>query len=380
MGRIKPIILFFAFFAAPSQGAVVLKVKNSQALVHLEGMRAGKGSYFEVLDIYGERRGIVNVKRAGKKKAIVALKWGRIKKGWSLEPTSKKQALNQIKQDGEGKKSRQALLKKKRLKKKRRLARLEKQKLKRRARRKRMRKRRLARKRAAAHRRLASVEPYEDAYTEPEEYLINDNQLSGGGNPADNVPAPEDSLLPSSEEMREGGGGISFPFTVGVQPEGGFDLLKIKPRARAPVSSLSGLGYGGKIFFSAHVNDFLSVEPQIGYRKYSVSSKDCDERGGCFLSLDYVTAGADLKIYLTGNFWAGARGVLMYPLQYENKTDLKEESFEGLHGTLGGALGYDIAVGNLIAPVSLHASLFMPHSKTVSFYSVGLAFGLGFQF
>ncbi len=373
MIRIK--IIFFAalsasafLLAAPSaRGAVVLKTQGSKALIHLEGMRVSRGSYFEVLDMYGERKGIVRVKRAGKKKAIVSLKSGRAVKGWSLEPVSKKQAKAQIKKgSGKLKKiSRQARLRK--LAKKRRQARLEKQKLRKKARERK--RRRLARRQAAearAYRKLASV----DAGREEEEYIISDEKWRGS--PADEVPGPDDQSLESE------GGGSSFPFAAGLQPVGGFDMMSVKKGERK--MSLSGLGYGGRFFFSVPVNDFLTVEPQLGYRKFSVSAKECEERGGCSLSIDYASAGVDLKLYLTGDFWAGARGILMYPLAYENKGVLKEESFEGLHGALGLSLGYDITKGNMLIPVSFYGGLFMPQSKTVGFYTTGFSAGIGYQF
>ena len=374
MSKIKAFVILFALLSAPARGAVTLKVQRNQALVHMEGLKARKGRYFEVLDLYGNRKGVVKVKRAGKKKAIVTLRWGRIAKGWSLEPISRRAAMSQIKNSG--KKKRLARLKKKRLRKQRRLARLEREERKRR--RARAEKRRLARKKPQASRRLASA----DASYENEEYLINENQWSnnkGSGNPANEIPSPEDGYLPGSEGG--GGGAFSVPLAVGASPEAAIDILKISPKNRAPKSSLSGVGFGGKAFVSIPINDFLTVEPQLGYRKFSVSSRESDDGEDGSLAVDYVTAGADLKLYITEGFWAGARGVLMYPLSYEINTNLKEASFEGpFHGTIGLSMGYDIEAGSAIIPIALHAGLFMPQSKTVSFYSLSLSAGVGFQF
>ena len=99
-----------------SQAAMILKTKNKQALIHLEGLKTKRGSYFEAVDLYGNKKGLLQIKKVGKKKAIGILSLGRIGKRWSLEPVSKKRAVAKIKQKRRA--TKMALIQKEKIKKK----------------------------------------------------------------------------------------------------------------------------------------------------------------------------------------------------------------------------------------------------------------------
>ena len=79
--------------APMSDSAVVLKTKGNQALIDLEGLKIKKGAYFSTVDLYGNKKGILQITRVGHKKAIGVLKGGRMAKRWSIELTSEKKAL-----------------------------------------------------------------------------------------------------------------------------------------------------------------------------------------------------------------------------------------------------------------------------------------------
>ena len=80
-------VIFLSLGSFLSYGAIILKVRNNQCLIHLEGASAGVGDYFKALDIYGNISGIVQIKKIKNNKAIANIVEGTAGTNWILEPT-----------------------------------------------------------------------------------------------------------------------------------------------------------------------------------------------------------------------------------------------------------------------------------------------------
>ncbi len=341
-------LLFLPFSV---ESAVVLKINNNQALIHLEGLRTKRGAYFEALDLYGNSKGLVQIKRVGDKKAIGTLKLGRIGLKWSLEPKSKRWAISKLR------KYKMALLQKQKLKRKRFIQQQRKKRL-------------LAQKRRNAQREIAS--------NDQEEFLIDDNQFSF--NNSDNYDSYNDSNDFYNKESSKHP--YSGNFTIGVQPIGSFNFMKISPSKKNSIF-IKGFGYGGRFFVEASVNDFLSIGGHAGYQRYSAKSEDKCGKSTCSLDIDYVIAGLTLKGHLLNKksikLSLGIDGSLLYPLGYLNKANLSKESFD-FHGTLGLILGVDLSFGNFVIPISVTPSLVVPPTATTLVGTTSVNLGFGYRF
>ena len=383
------LLLFSGFF---SHGAVILKKRSRQALLHLEGLRTHQGAYFEVIDWEGNSRGLVQIKRLSKnkKKAIGVLKSGKMAKNWALEPVSRWVAMNKLKR------SKQALLKRRHST--RRLAGVKrdgKWRTKRRIRQK---------SRRSPHRYLASategmkeiapykVEPYEaEPYREDpdeekpqeEQYVIDNYSTS---------PNRDNSFNPAflKKTSSDLGGNMNLVVGVSLAPAWSFMRLQHQDIRLFPM----GIGFAGQAFTEGNLSDSMRWNIHAGYRQFSVSAQDslCN-RDECFLSINYITGGAELKFNFAEKksftLWGGLWGDMMFPLGYDNEINIsddedpariKDDSFDLLHGVLGFSLGVDVKVGrNLIVPLALEGHVIMPPTASVMAGAVGLRLGIGWK-
>ena len=309
----------------PAHSAVIGKIKNKQALIHLEGVQPQVGSYYKVTDLYGKSRGLMKIKRVGKKKGIGVLKIGRMETNWAIEPMPRRVAFQLLKQQAV--KRKQALLKKRR-----------------------------------ANRKLAEAN-YSD------EQSVGLADYAGGS---------DDSLDKASQfELKN--------FKLGFSGYGHFDAIKLIGSDYDLISQ--GVGYSGRMFVEMFLNQYLKLNIHAGWEKFQSETDDvCDEerRLDCNISIEYATGGLGLKVSLLNqkefDFWLGVEGNLKYPISYQNEINLTEDSFSGLHGDLGLGLGLDIYVGSLVIPISLSGNIFMPPTPSVIAGSGGLSAGLAWSF
>ena len=392
-------ILFFIFFVVilitpNSQAIVILKVKNKRALIDLEGLRTKKGAYFEAIDAYGKKRGFVQIKRIGKRKALGIVKLGMINKKWSLEPTSKKKVLKGIIK--RRRQARQDVLIQEENKKQLLLARKRKMERKKRAERIKERKR-LAKQKRAFKRFLASYkegdEGYIESFPEKDPYQSKDvlsyntppqgNIYSGASSNTSNLVNPVGSVQAISEIKGVHEKSKRMEFLLGISPRVEYNIVSANPPKNKPSYLMQGLGFGVFVHADLSVNSFLRVGGNLGFKKFSVSAEKCGSRS-CFLKVDYAYSGADLKLNVlqldSHKFWLGFETALMYPVAISNKSQIEKSSFSLFHGTMGLALGLDLAFGNIVIPFSLKGSLLMPPSTTTLTGNFGLQAGIAYKF
>ena len=391
----------FVFFVSNSEAVIVLKTKNKQALIHLEGLKTKRGAYFETVDLYGKRRGIVQIKRVARTKAIGVLQYGRMAKRWSLEPTSRKRAV---------------AIQKNTKRRSVRIARIQKEKIKRKLGKlaqknpRRLKNKRLVHKKTASRRGIASYEKRQGEYITDDfskdskgEYIINDF-------PKDSNPSQEvlsyDSDYSSARSFSGSPEGtdqarylnpqadyadelidLKSPkqLSLGLAPRIEYNVMKIIPPRNQPEYLMSGFGYGLFAFADFPLNHFIGAGVSLGGKYFSVSAEEqkCGKKGGCSLSIYYFSAGLSLKLNLiefyNHKFWLAGEGVLMLPLLPSNNI-LEEESFSPFHGTLGGNLGIDFTLGNFVIPVSIGGAVYLPTTKTTLTGSAGFQLGLAYKF
>ncbi len=383
-------ILFFIFvstlFVANSEAVIVLKVKNKQALIHLEGVNTKRGAYFEAIDLYGKKKGILQIKRVGQKKAIGVLKWGKIAKRWSLEPISKNKALA-VKKMAK-RKVKLALIQKKKIKRK-----LAKQKI--------LLKKRMAAKRKKQRRRRSI------ASNNQEEYILNDMPKEFQEFPSDSSDYQSQEVLADDSGYEEEGFRSSdqnqdknFDFqevydaepkgpkqlSAGIAPRMEFGLMQVNPNHN-PGYMATGLGYGLSVFADFALNNLIRTEGSLGFKRFAVHADEnkCGERRGCSVEINYITAGLSLKMNIMDfndhKLWGALEGVLMYPMRPPVSNQILEnESFDPPHGTLGLALGTDITMGNFIFPISFRSGFHIPPSKGAVVGNAGLQLGVAYNF
>ena len=386
---LKPLVFaVFILFFPSSEAVIVLKIKNKQALIHLEGLKTKRGAYFEAINLYGKKQGIIQIKRVARTKAIGVLKYGRMAKRWSLEPISRKKAVTI-----------QVRAKRRTV----RVARIQKEKIKRKlAQRKqnRLKRRKLAHKQTAASRRgIASSE-------RQEEYIIDDF-------PKDSDPSQQEVLsydsdrsgMPGFHKSLDGTDQASYLYppqeadntdelivlkspkqlSFGLAPRFEYNLMKIIPPGNQPEYLMKGYTYGLFAFADFSLNRFIRAGGRLGGKYFSVSAEEqkCGVKGGCSLSIYYLSAGLSLKLNLiefyNHKFWLSGEGVLMQPLAYSNNI-LKETSFSPFHGTVGGNLGIDFTWKNFVIPVSIGGAVYMPTTETTFTGTAGFQLGLAYKF
>ena len=367
----------FICFVVPSYGALIIKVKNKRALIHLEGMSLKSGSYVQVMDLYGKSQGLMKIKRVGEKKAIGILQLGKMKTRWALEPEKKRVASKALKKVA---KKRKLALKKSRKKMTRGLASVSPRKKPKRSLasaspRKKM-KRGLASlmsPRKKPKRKLAAASHKKQKSSDEGEYLVDDYQ--GGA-------SYYGEEYNSTGDDSKGFG--DFNLKVGSLGQGKLDFMKLQDEHNR--SLIKGFGYGGQLFVEVDLNDVVALKIQGGYKKFNAASQDScavDSKKDCELQVDYIMGGLGLKLILLENerlqLWGGLEGNLNYPIRFLNRASLTPESF-GLHGDMGLSIGTDILIGPLSIPISLTANLFMPPTATVLANSLSLNLGWAWMF
>ncbi|MCY4512239.1 MAG: hypothetical protein OXB86_00960, partial [Bdellovibrionales bacterium] len=310
------ILSFLLFFSGLSaQGAVILKKKNRQALLHLEGLQTKPGAYFEVLDWNGKTRGLVQIKRLSKnkKKAIGVLKSGKMGKNWALEPVSRRVAKGKLQKSNNRK---QALLKKRRSIRKLASARKNKRwdpvsRIKRK------RKRRVPSRYVSNANEAIQEEANYEQETQNEQYMIDESSAS---------PPQEDYYNPDFlKKVSSDGAAADSDFDVNlviggaVAPSLGFMKLQYDSIELLP----TGMGFDGQAFVEGSMNDSIRWNVHGGYRTFSVSVQDslCD-RGECLLDMNYLIGGVGLKFNFVDkksfNLWGGLWSDMMFLLGYDN--------------------------------------------------------------
>ena len=379
---ILPLALLFSGWS--SEGAVILKKRNKQALLHLEGLETRIGTYFEVVDFKGKSRGVLQIRRLSKnrRKAIGVLKSGQMARSWALEPISRWAALKRIKRPEKG---RQALLKKRRSVRK------------------------LAGASRRSYRKPSKRRTRRRAYRQPSRYLANMNEdiqeESDYGNRRNEQYVIDDSSSPppgenyyNSSFLKESEDDMNLTAGFSVMPNGNFMKLKYEDIHLAP----SGMGFSGQGFLEGDLNDSFRWSVHAGYRRFSVFSEDdfCDG-GECFLQINYITGGAGVKYILKEKkifkLWGGIQANLMFLLDYANEINISfdessdeedlgnvtitDDSFGMLHGSLGLSLGVDILFKqNFVIPLALEGHFIIPPTATVTAGTVGFRLGVGWKF
>lgn len=370
--RMRVLICFFACFlmlASPvSESTVILKTKGKRAFIHLEGHKTKKGAWFEVMDLYGQSKGLVQITKVGRSRAIGLVRLGRIKKHWALEPQSASWA-RKLKRRVQLKKKRAYL---------RRLARAKK-----------------FRKRNLRRRGLAS------ANVQDEGYLINsasndDYGDDSGDYPSEKTvpaqaPSPKESHRRGDESdyvsysyQEEQSQGLSLrgmDMAFGLMGAGGLNSIILKPIE----TNLSGLGWEGLGFLEMNFRNGFGMTGFVGYKNLQMANHDsskCGSSDPCSLVIQYIKVGMDLKYIFLKNtgfdIWGGLNGSLLWTMKesVSNKAGLNEDSF-GIHGTLGPVLGVTFKTGQLIFPLSLRASIFNPPTETTFSWAVFFRAGMG---
>ncbi len=381
------LFIFFVFFSLilplPHSGAViVLKTKDREALIHLEGLKTKAGAYFSAIDLYGQERGLVQIKQVAHSKAIGVLKQGAVAKRWSLEPVSRSKALAMQKK-AKRKKLRLARIEREKIKRRkaRLMARMERKKINRQnARNRRERQRKLAQKKQALRRKIASYDEGEYIINDfPEENNQSSEILSYNSESFDYENDQEESLFPEEEES-------SKNLIIGLAPFAEYSIMKVTPES-SPDYSLKGYVYGANLLVDFPINHFIRAEGTLGYKKKDLyeEEKACGKSGGCSFIVDYLSMGLSLKLNL-GDFnrhklWLAGKGELFQPLVIpEENNTLTKESFDTIHGALGLSLGLDFATGDFIIPVSFSGSLHMPPTESVIMGNAGLQVALAYKF
>ena len=404
----RSLFLFVFVFFLPGAGAViVLKTKEKKALVLLEGVRTQKGAYFNVFDLDGNKKGMVQMNRVAKTKAIVKLKTGSIAKKWSLKPISEELAVHQLKKNQKRKAriarihrdqiKRKVALKKKQLEKEknRRLAfkrELEREKRKKLARMRSLeKKRKLARKKRAIKRKLASYSLEENVLEDlGEEIEPQSSEVLSYELPADSSHTQPDQEEYQVSDIEEEESDLSQEekklFKWGVLPRLEYNFMKVSPH-RSSDYLMEGLGFGAVLSTVFSVNHFMDLGAHLGGKSFFVKAEEeeCGQAGGCSLELYYASAGLNLKLHLLQFYghklWLMGEGILLQPIAYSNKVpNLTKESFSPFHGTMGGGLGVELNFGKLTLPISLDAHIYMPPTETTLTGSAGLQFGLFYKF
>ena len=417
--------VFLMLWVPPAESAFILQTKNKQALIDLEGLKTKKGAYFTAVDMYGDNRGFVQIKKVGTTKAIGILTIGRMGRGWSLVPVSRSRVL--------------AVKKAAKKKSARRIAGIRREKIKNSLRKSRL----LRRKKLAAQRRResermrmaemkrrqrdrypasydsrerdwddfedSSWRSYQDPAREnnryPPQQEFQDRQSNSS---YQDSPPPGDYKEPWAREREsshnnpplsqdhreyEGAGqtseaslprGLPTGWTFGATPRLEYNFMRVGPRHEQPYT-MKGFGWGLSAFADVELNHFMRMEGALGFKKFSVSIDGdvCGQRRGCSFQTDFLYAGGKIKLnaarFQKHRLWMAIEGDLMYLINESNNV-IKQETLDTLHGSLGLAIGIDWNVGPLILPLSVSGGLYMPPSKTIIRYGFGLQTGLGYRF
>ena len=369
-----------------SDSALILRVKDKKALIHLQGVHTREGAFFRIYNLDNNKKGLLKIDKVSQTKAIGTLKVGSMSKKWNLEPVSKRTALMELRKASQ-RQQRQAMIHREKLK--RRLARkraMQKQQ-------------RLAKKKRALSRKVASYSLEENVLEgldigEPEEEQHSEEILSYS-NPSEadttedypSFEEPADYPTMNTKQVRKNTRqGDVFQLGLNFNPQ--FNLMKAKPNNG---TNYDMKGVGGSVYIQALLSStsFLDISGMLGYRYFSVSSPEgtCPQDDGCSLLVHHLAAMGHLKFNLLDfnnkTLWFSTETSLIIPIAYRNHVpDLNKEAFESLSllGTLGAGIGIDFKIGQWILPLSLNGSVVMPISQTTLILSGGLQTGFRYQF
>ena len=396
----------FLFFVPSASAVIVLKAKENKALVLLEGVRTKKGAYYEVFDLYGNKKGLAKIDRVAKTKAIVTLKSGSIAKNWLLEPVTKELALYELKKSKKRKAimarihrdqiKRKVAFKKKQLEreKRRKLAlkkQLEREKRRKLARKRALdKKRRLVEKKRAIKRKIASYGLEENILEDlGEETDTQAPEILSYEAPAvlDNATVQEENHIESIDrELEQIQKDKSGFFTLGIQPRAEYNFMKVNPINDSKYL-MSGFGFGAILSANFSLNRFVDMGANLGAKRFSVSvgEEECGQAQGCSLLIYYALASVNLKLHLVKinkhKLWIMGEGAILQPLAYSNKVpNLTKESFSPFHGTIGGGVGVEFNFRKFTLPVFVDFHVYMPPTQTTLTGSAGLQFGFSYKF
>ena len=384
------ILFVFAFicFVPSSPAAIVLKTKNKQALIHLEGLKTRKGAYFEAVNLYGKKQGIIQIKRVGNKKAIGVLKWGKMAKRWSLEPTSKKRVL--------------AL--QKRVKRRAKIARIQKEKIKRkfhsRGKSLKKKKRRLAARKKQKRRFIASYQEPEESVSEQSvtdnsdyqntqkdyDYQSQEVLSSQSSDPeSDFVDADQIHEHSDLQETYSKDSDSYKGFLLGFAPRFEYNFVKISSRG-LPGYTMTGPGWGFFALADFSITDLIRAGGNFGFKRFNASANEdrCGQRD-CYLAINYLSLGLNIKLNVMDfddhRLWLALEWNGMMPVGVDSSAWFDDRSFEfPYHGSLGTVLGFDFSIGDFVIPVTARLSVYMPPTATTIVFNSGLQAGVAYRF
>lgn len=359
-------VFFIILFSSFAESAFFLKVKGDRALVHLEGKKIKKGAWFKAINPQGKVKGLVQIQRTGKAKAIAALKMGKMEKTWPLESISGKKARKLVA-------NARIKKRKKYLKKIAAYKRAAQKRLAKKIRRKRA-IRKLERKRM---RQLASVE---DADTYGENESDGDNFVSFNGYGSENMEERVENSFPGYKDpvdapLKRHRAKEALKISFGALAGGGLNSMKLYDKDRELIATLSGFGWEGLGFAEIDFQKSFALTGFAGYKHFQIGSEstDCTGREHCSLKIQYIKFGGELKYIFFQDkrfdLWSGIGGSLILPRAVDNRAGLTRESFD-LHGTVGPLFGANIKTKKLIFPLSLQLNLFNWPTKTTFSWSV----------
>ena len=370
--------VFLMVFALNSGAVIVIKVKNKQALIDLQGLKTKPGAYFSVIDVYGQKQGVVKLKKVAHTKAIGHLEHGTMASDWSLKPISTKTALS-IKNKAKQESLRQARIQREKIKR-----RLAYKKAKRRQKMLAQRKRELRRKIASYEEQdiLIDLEP-ENNNSPSQEILSYDSSYDFNSDRSSNITRFNNSASQPATSPQKSVMNLSR-LRMGIAPLAEYGLVRMTPEKKTPPYWMKGMGYGGLFFVDFFVNNFLKAEGSIGGKLFSVKAdaKDCGDND-CLLDMIYILGGLNLKLNLLKfsqhNLFLVGGGTLMWPFCREN-TVLEENACSPPQGTMGGGLELDFNFGKLSIPVTLRGDVMLPFTKTVKMFIPGARLGIAYNF
>ena len=88
--------LFFIFLLLASyfcHSAIVVKVRYNKCLIHLEGVDAQVGDYFQAVNLTGQAKGLVRLEKVKNGKSIAVIQEGIVEPNWILEKTNQRSLM-----------------------------------------------------------------------------------------------------------------------------------------------------------------------------------------------------------------------------------------------------------------------------------------------
>lgn len=341
------IYVFLLISTSLAQAAIITKINKKQALIYLEGVMARKGSFFEVVNNYGEKKALIEILKVGKSKAIGIVKLGHAKQSWILKPIGYKKAMAQMQY-------------------------YENKKLARKGRASPNRYDRYDQKPTKPMRFIASQETQQEVedglrnnYFEPGQnssHTVSQNQRASQNQRFENNNHAYSRINSNSNKR---------PLFLGIMPRFELGLMHVSPNPQIKETGylMKGLGYSLFLSLDLSLNSHIRTEHGLGVRQFFVESKsnECGSREHCSLKVIYAALSSNIKWNIINRMshrlWIAAEGLLMYPVDYKNETNISDNSFQGPHGTIGGAFGLDLIVDKLIFPLALRFGFHMPPTQ-----------------